>query len=56
MEQKDGGGCVLTTYVRSIRETIVVKDDHAVGVVQMFKSSNNFDFHVNLDKQTQSHF
>lgn len=55
MEQKDGGGCALTTYVPSIKETIVVKDDHVVGMVQMFKSSNDFDLHVNLDKQTRLH-
>jgi hypothetical protein len=55
VEQKDASGCVLTTHVPSIREIIVVKDNHVLGVVQMFKSSNDFDFHVNLDKQTQSH-
>jgi hypothetical protein len=43
VEQKDGDGCAVTTYAPSIRETIVVKDHHVVGVVQMFKSSNNFD-------------
>ncbi len=55
MEQKDGGGCVLITDVPSTKETIVVKDDHVVGMVQMFESCHDFDIHVSLDMQTQLH-
>jgi hypothetical protein len=45
------GFVALTTYAPSIRETIVIKEDHVVGMVQMFKSSNDFDFHANSNKQ-----
>lgn len=44
MEQKDGGGCELTTDVPSTREIIVVKDDHVVGMLQMSKSSHDLIF------------
>ncbi len=52
VEQEGGGGCALTTYVPLTREIIVIKDDHVVGMVQMFESSNNFDIHVSSDMQT----
>ncbi len=55
MEQKDGGGCALITNVPSTKETIIVKDNHVVGMVQMFESSHEFDLHVSLDMQTQLH-
>jgi len=44
VEQKDGGGCALTTYVPPIRETIVVKDNHVVGMVQILSHLRNLIF------------
>ncbi len=52
VEQEDGGGCALTTYVPLTREIIVIKDNHVVGMVQMSESSNNFDLHVSSEMQT----
>jgi hypothetical protein len=55
VEQEDGGGYALTTYVPLTKETIAIKDNHVVGMVQMFESSNDLNFHVNLDMQIQLH-